>query len=460
MSTCTQKQVKKALSLCIAALLVFGGIPPCGAAGPQAAPAPDAVRAATFQEGIEAAVAKAFEGLADEVAPEVIAAITPEVEAISSGVEASVLAVKEEKETIETAGFVIDASAYPPADVVDRIPEQGLAEVRSQVEGELRESIAQDFAQSEAVITEQLMALIQASVPRLIQELEPALKALIPKIHSIIETRIEESIEREILLALPDLMTLIPDDMASLSPEEIAARMKPLIKPKVEAVVRPEFEAKIKEQVDALMIEKIKNPIETKFQPRLSGLDTSVYDHYIDGLPGYLERVIPKSTIKAVVSENVTALKEKLPSIVESARGGLDAEINRYIETAIEKEAKVYIGASFVKAPIQPTAVNNRLLVPFRAIATALGAQVEWRYKERQVVMTKGDTIIVLTIDSNVALVNGREKSLDVQTQLIQDYYNESISHTVVPLRFIAETFDMDVNWQQDWKMVTIEAKN
>lgn len=460
MSESEGKKIKKVLALCIALLFVLGGSPLCSASDPQIASVPTAVQPATFQEGIEAAAAKAFQGLADELAPEIVGVITPDVEAISSGMEASVLAVQEEKETIETTGFVMDSSAYPPADVIARIPEQGLAKARAQVEGDLRESIAQDFAQSEAVITEQVVSLMKTAAPGLIRELEPALKALIPKMHSIIETRIEERIEQEILLVLPDLMTLIPDDMVDLSPEEIAAKLKPSIKVKVEAVVRPEFEAKIKEQVNALMIEKIKNPIETKFQPRLSGLDTSVYNQYIDGLPGYLERVIPKSSIKSIVSENVAALKARLPSIVESARGDLDAEINQYIENTIEKEAKVYISASYVKAPIQPTAVNNRLLVPFRAIATALGAQVEWRYRERQVVMTKGDTTIVLTIDSNVALVNGQEKSLDAQTQLIKDYYDESISHTVVPLRFIAETFDMKVDWQQDWKMVTIHEKD
>lgn len=450
--------VKRTILLVLTAALMFGTV--CYATAPQVIPDATSSQKITFEEGIEAAVIEAFSGLADEVAPEVVAAITPEVDVIADNIKTSVLAIKETKDTIETKGFVLDASAYPPAEVINQIPAQALAQVRAQVQAEIQTSIAADFKKSEEVITEQVKSLVKAAAPKLIEELEPQLKALIPKIHYIIESRIEERIEEKILLALPDLMPLIPEDMAKLSPEEIAAKMKSAIKLKVEAVVRPDFEAKIKEQVDAIMVEKIKKPIEEKFQPRMLSLNTTVYDQYIDQLPSYLERVVTKDTIKAIVSQNVADLQAKLPTLVENSRAELDAQINQYIANTIEKEAKVYVGNSYVKAPIQPKTVNNKLLVPFRAIATALGATVEWKYKERQVVMTKGDKTIILTLDSNIVLVNGEKKTIDVATQLAKDEANPGISHTVVPLRFIAETFDMDVNWQKEWKMVTIEEKN
>ncbi len=451
-----RKSIKRAISLCIAVILLISASPMCFAAEPQAIADPGSVHTLTFQEGIEAAVVEAFVGLADEVAPQITAAITPEVEAISAAVQASVLAIKEKKESIETDGFVLDASAYPPAEVVNNIPEQGLAQVRGQVEAEIRATVAADFEKSQAVISEQVKALLTDSVPGLIKEFEPALKALIPKVHSIIEARIEERIEQKILLALPKLMPLIPDNMSKMAPEEIAAEVKASVKQKVEAAVRPEFEAKIKAQVDALMVEKVKKPIEEKFQPRLSSLDTSVYDKYIDQLPDYLERVVSKATIKSIVSENVAALKAKLPGMVESSRAEMDAKLNQYIQDTVQSEAKVYIGQSYVKAPIRPTRVNDRLLVPFRAIATALGATVEWRYAEQQVVMVKGDTTVVLTINSNVVLVNGKEATIDAAAQLVDDYTDPNISHTVVPLRFLAETFNMKVDWQEEWQMVTI----
>ncbi len=454
------KKFKKAMALFLGVLLAFGCAPLSLATAPDVAAAPDQAQHDTFQAELEAAVSRAFVGLADRLGPEIVAAITPDVEAISAEIELAVKDVKEKKDSLETTGFKMDFSSYPSAEEINRIPEKVLDQVRAEVAISVREGIAKDFAKSETEITEQVVSLMKEAAPGIIQKFEPSLKALIPKIHGIIESNIEASIQKEILLVMKDLMKLIPDDMANLSPEEIAARMKAVIRPKIESVVRPEFEAKIKEQVDALMIEKIKKPIEEKFNPRLASLDASAYDKYIDKLPGYLERVISKETIKSIVRENVTALKNRLPSIVENARGDLDSQINEYITKTIENEAKVYIGQSYVKAPIQPVEINDRLLVPFRAIATALGASVEWRYKEQQVVMTKGDKTIVLTIDSNVVIVNGEEKTLDVQTMLAPDYSDPNISHTVVPLRFIAETFDMDVNWQQDWKMVTIGAKS
>ncbi len=446
--------IKRAACLSIATVL-FVSTSPLSLAVASGAIA-DATSTLTFQEGIEAAVVSAFVGLAEELSPEVTAAITPEVEAIAASAQASVLAIKEKKESIETNGFVLENIVYPPAEEINRIPEQYLAKVRAEVEAEIRSGIAADFANSEVLISEQVKALMVDSVPGLIKEFEPALKALIPKVHIIIEARIEERIEQKILLALPELMPLIPENMSKMSPEEIAAEVKASIKDKVEAQVRPEFEAKIKAQVDALMVEKIKKPIEEKFQPRLSSLDTSVYDSYIDQLPDYLERVVSKATIKSIVSENIVALKARLPVIVENFRTEIDEKINQYIQETVESEAKVYIGQSYVKAPIRPTRVNDRLLVPFRAIATALGATVEWRYAEQQVVMVKGDTTVVLTINSNVVLVNGKETTIDAAAQLVDDYTDPSISHTVVPLRFLAETFNMKVDWQEQWQMVTI----
>jgi|GEM_PF-3064256 len=410
-----------------------------------------AIPSAVFQQGIETAVVKAFDGLAAEAAAEVVASITPDVEKISAEVQAAVLAVQTQKEDIEVNGFSMDASMYPPESVINNIPSQGLAQAREQAKEKFDAGLEQDFALSEKMIQEQVKTLMTQASPQIINKLEPALKALIPKVHSIIEAKIEARIEDEILKVLPDLMTSVPPEMENMSPEEIAAVMKSRIKPKIEAEVRPKFEAIIKEQVDALMVEKLKAPIQEQFQPKLVAMDTAVYNNFIDGLPAYLEKVISKDYIKSAVSAKIAALQAKIPSLVEASRAEIDKKIEDYIDETIDNEAKIYIGNAYVEAPVEPKVVNNRLLVPFRAIATALGAEVEWKYKERQVVMKKGDKNIVLTIDSNVVLVNGQPAKIDAPAGIYENY-------TMVPVRFIAETFDMDVNWQADWKMVNIEA--
>ncbi len=443
--------IHKTFTFFITAIFLISGPAAAYASTPQVVSAPTSGSPASFQAGLETAVAQAFVGLADEVGPEVVAAITPEVEGIAANLETAVQGIKEQKETIETKGFVINAE-IPPEEQIAMIPAQGLAQVQAKVQGEISASIAKDFADSEETVQAQVKELAQSAAPKITAEMEPALKALIPKIHGIIEDKIDARIEAEILKVLPELMPLIPDDMKNMSPEEIASKMESVIRPKIEKTVRPEFEEKIKTEVDALMIEKIKNPMVEKFQPKLSKLDASVYDSYIDQLPDYIEKVVPKSFIKGEVSKNIAALQAKLPEMVEKSRGEMDSKITAYIDSTIEKESKIYISGSYIKAPIQPQTVNNRLLVPFRAIATALGAQVEWKYKERQVVMTKGSTNVVLTIDSNVVLVNGKETKIDAAAEIYQNY-------TIVPLRFLAETFNMDVDWQQDWRMVSIEEK-
>lgn len=57
---------------------------------------------------------------------------------------------------------------------------------------------------------------------------------------------------------------------------------------------------------------------------------------------------------------------------------------------------------------------NNRILVPYRAIAKKLGAAVEWDAVNQIVIMTDGENTVMLKIGSATALVNGEPVELDV----------------------------------------------
>jgi hypothetical protein len=81
---------------------------------------------------------------------------------------------------------------------------------------------------------------------------------------------------------------------------------------------------------------------------------------------------------------------------------------------------------------------NGRTLVPLRLISETFGAKVD--FQGRRVVLTDGETEIILTIGSRSALVNGEELTLDSPTRIIG-------SSTYVPLRFIADSFGADVNY-------------
>ena len=80
MSNYMRKSFKGLLYLCVAALLLLSCTPLSSAVGPELTAAPDAGQHAEFQAAVEAAVVKAFVGLADRLAPAVSTAITPNMD--------------------------------------------------------------------------------------------------------------------------------------------------------------------------------------------------------------------------------------------------------------------------------------------------------------------------------------------------------------------------------------------
>ncbi|MDQ2086591.1 serine hydrolase [Herbivorax sp. ANBcel31] len=94
---------------------------------------------------------------------------------------------------------------------------------------------------------------------------------------------------------------------------------------------------------------------------------------------------------------------------------------------------------------------DSRTLCPVRFIAENLGADVKWDGDAKTVSITKDSTDILLTIDESTALVNGTEKEFDTAPQIFED-------RTYVPLRFISETFNMDVDWDAETRTVLIST--
>ena len=103
--------------------------------------------------------------------------------------------------------------------------------------------------------------------------------------------------------------------------------------------------------------------------------------------------------------------------------------------------------------------MEERTLFPLRLVAEALGAEVEWQSKTRRAVVQRGETQIIFTIGSPVALVNGVETILPdgVGPCLAAALGGE---RTMVPLRFLAESLDLRVEWEDAARTVRLTAEN
>ena len=103
----------------------------------------------------------------------------------------------------------------------------------------------------------------------------------------------------------------------------------------------------------------------------------------------------------------------------------------------------------YVYSDVEPFIDNGRTLVPMRAIFEALDASVTWDAATSTATGEKDGTVVKITKDSKTAYVNGNEYTLDTPAQIKDGRF-------VVPVRFIAESFGVLVEWDAFSKTVLI----
>ena len=81
---------------------------------------------------------------------------------------------------------------------------------------------------------------------------------------------------------------------------------------------------------------------------------------------------------------------------------------------------------------------DSRTFVPFRALAEAFGADVQYVEANRTVIAKLDGTTVIMTVGSNVYTVNGVRHTMDVAPYI-------SNSRVMVPVRFMAEAFGITV---------------
>lgn len=101
---------------------------------------------------------------------------------------------------------------------------------------------------------------------------------------------------------------------------------------------------------------------------------------------------------------------------------------------------------------VQPQLINDRTMVPLRKIFEAMGAYVDWYGDTQTVVATKDDKVVTAKIDDTKLYINDEVKTLDVPPMIID-------GRTLVPARFVAESFGANVDWDGATQTVVIMTK-
>lgn len=96
-----------------------------------------------------------------------------------------------------------------------------------------------------------------------------------------------------------------------------------------------------------------------------------------------------------------------------------------------------------------PVIIGGRTLVPIRAIIESFDGAVEWNNATQTVVLAMENDEIWLTIDSYTAYYNGNSYYLDTAPCIIN-------GRTMLPIRFVAEKFNLGVAWNNSTRTVTL----
>lgn len=118
-------------------------------------------------------------------------------------------------------------------------------------------------------------------------------------------------------------------------------------------------------------------------------------------------------------------------------------------------QTNYYQDDAAIMMDVAPVIIEGRTFLPLRYVADALGADVQWIASENKVIIVRGKQTVAMWIDNPAATING------------QSYFIDPINHkvrptllppgrTMLPIRFIAESLDCQVEWNDERKEVRI----
>ena len=140
--------------------------------------------------------------------------------------------------------------------------------------------------------------------------------------------------------------------------------------------------------------------------------------------------------------------------VINNNSGNENKESSNTIVLTIDEHDALVYGTTKTN-DVAPKVVNDRTMLPARFIAENLGATVEWDGEKQLVTITgktekQEDVIILITIGSDYAKVNGEDVKLDSPAFVEND-------RTYTPIRFISENLGATVEWNETEQTVTIQ---
>ena len=99
-----------------------------------------------------------------------------------------------------------------------------------------------------------------------------------------------------------------------------------------------------------------------------------------------------------------------------------------------------------------PILLNDRTMVPARALTEAIGGTVDWYEVTERIALWVDGNVLTMTLNSNSYVINGAEKTMDVAP-------TELNGRTYIPLRFASEALGCGVTWVEATNEIIVVYK-
>jgi len=147
--------------------------------------------------------------------------------------------------------------------------------------------------------------------------------------------------------------------------------------------------------------------------------------------------------------DNVTTISQKY-NISSNQINSLNGKSELYIGNLLKlrpiagnKTIKVFLDNKAIVTDEAPYMEGGLTFVPIRFIAEAIGVKdINWNNDNEEAILMKNSVILRLPIRKTYAFINDETIELDAPINIYK-------GRTFVPLRFVAEAFDLNVEWDE-----------
>lgn len=170
---------------------------------------------------------------------------------------------------------------------------------------------------------------------------------------------------------------------------------------------------------------------------------------YIDGAPYYVAKNSHGDPLRNGGIVYIPAGRTLKEAVAVTDAG----EIKRKAKTIrLTGGAAAEVDGKTVDMPTVPYIKRDRLFVPVRAVADALGCDVAWDAATGTATIISEEAVLALTTHSPVMQVNGKPVEMDAAPEIVGS------GTMMIPVRYIAEALRCNVAWEAPTRTATITA--